>query len=197
VKTETSLAFWYRLDRPRPGLIEQETDTNWSVAGPTGTPVGAARFTTSGMLQAATYWLSDTGGTPLVGYAEKDQVLLGPDGTPVGALQDPTVWWAQQGVGKFQVRLANDPHRFDGAWMWDTSDRVVATLGQTRTEGVGAYLQLDRPADLPEPLATATLVLPFVAHVVLLRATQQDVRRRFRREDRGLQHFGGEQSDLL
>jgi len=197
VQHEASLAYWYRLDRSRPGLLEQETDTNWSVAGPSGAPVGAARFTTSGILQAATYWLSDTGGAPVVGYAEKDRVLLGPDGTPVGALQEPTVWWVQQAVGKYQVRLAHDPHRFDGAWMWDPDDRVVATLGQTRTEGVGAYLQLDRPADLPEPLATATLVLPFVAHLVMLRASQQDVHRRFRREDRGLQHFGGEQTDLL
>jgi len=145
VKTETSLAYWYRLDGPNPGIFEQQTDANWSVAGPTGAPVGAARFTTSGLLQAATYWLSDTTGTPVVGYAEKDQVLLGPDGQPVGALQGSTLWWAQQAIGQYQVRLANDPHRFDGAWMWDTSDRVVATLGQTRTEGVGAYLQLVTP----------------------------------------------------
>ena len=195
--TETSLAYWYRLDRPRQGLIQQETDADWSVAGPSGTPVGAARFTTSGMLQAATYWLSDAAGTPVVGYAEKDQVLIAPDGRGVGALRGSTVWWAQQAIGKYQVRLANDPHRFDGAWMWDTSDRVVATLGQTRAEGLGAYLQLDRTADLAEPLATATLALPFVAHLVMLRATQRDVHRRFRQEDRGLQHFSGEQTDLL
>ena len=197
MKTEPSLAYWYRLDGPNPGIFEQQTDANWSVAGPTGAPVGAARFTTSGLLQAATYWLSDTTGTPVVGYAEKDEVLIGPDGQPVGALQGSTLWWAQQAIGKYQVRLADDPHRFDGAWMWDTSDRVVATLGQTRTEGVGAYLQLDRTADLAEPLATATLALPFVAHLVMLRATQRDVHRRFRQEDRGLQHFSGEQTDLL
>jgi hypothetical protein len=115
----------------------------------------------------------------------------------VGSLREPEIWWGQEAVGKFLVRLARDPHRFDGAWMWNRADEVVATVTQTRTEGVGAYLQLERPADLPEPLATATLTLPFEVHRHLLRATQQDIHRRFRREDRGLSHFGGEKSDLL
>ena len=46
-------------------------------------------------------------------------------------------------------------------------------------------------------LATATLVLPLIVLRILLRGTQQDTHRRFRREDRGLRHFGGEQTDLL
>lgn len=197
MRDRPSLAFWYRLDRPRAGLLLQETDSTWSVADNTGQPVGSVRFTQTGMLQKATYWLSEAGGAPVVGYAEDGQVLLGPDGQPVGALREPTVWWGQEAVGKYQVRLDRDPHRFGGAWLWDAADRLVATLGQTRTEGVGAYLQLDRPEPLPEPLATASFVLPFVAHLEMVRATQQDIQRRFRRSDRGLQHFGGEQTDLL
>jgi len=194
---QSALAYWYRIDGAQSGIILKETDPAWSVAGPDGAPVGAVNFTTSGLLQAATYLLSDAGGLPVVGYAEKDQQLLGADGTPVGTVADPDLWWGQERVGKYQVRLDRDPHRFGGAWMWDAGDNPVAGLTQTRTEGVGAYLQLDRSEGLPEPLATVTLVLPFLAHLAMLRATQQDIHRRFRREDRGLQHFGGEQTDLL
>lgn len=192
-----SLAYWYRLDRPRAGLLLQETDTDWSVADSTGTPVGAARFTTKGILQKATYWLSDTAGTPVIGYAEDDRLLLGPDGQPVGSLYEPTLLWGQEPIGKYQVRLDRNPHRFGGAWVWDGADQVVASLGQTRTEGVGAYLQLDRPAPLPEPLATVSLVLPFVAHLAMVRATQEDIRRRDRHRDAGRSPATMEQSDLL
>lgn len=197
MKAMPRLAYWYRLDRPRAGLLLQETDAHWSVADQSGSPVGAVNFATSGLLQAATYWLSDTAGTPLVGYAEKDGQLLGPDGAPVGGLQEPTIWVGQEAAGKYQVHLDRHPHRFGGAWMWDTADEVVASLGQTRTEGVGAYLQLDRPADLPEPLATVTLVLPFLAHLAMLRATQQDIHRRSRRREQGRSPASQEQSDLL
>jgi hypothetical protein len=192
-----ALAYWYRLDKPHAGIIVHETDMNWSVADATGTAVGSVRFVQTGMLQKATYWLSDAAGTPVVGYVEGDDVLLGPDGQPIGGLREPTVWWGQEAVGKYQVRLDRDPHRFGGAWMWDAADQVVATLGQTRTEGVGAYLQLDRPEPLTGPMATASLVLPFLAHLLMHRETQRDIHRRFRREDRGLRHFGGEQTDLL
>lgn len=192
-----SLAYWYRLDRPRAGIVAQETDTDWSVADATGTPVGAARFATKGVLQKATYWLSNTAGGPVVGWAEDDRLLLGPDGAPVGSLYEPTVLWGQAPIGKYQIRLDRDPHRFGGAWMWDAADRVVASLGQTRTEGVGAYLQLDRTLPLPEPLATASLVLPFVAHLTMLRATQEDIRRRSRHREAGRSPATMEQSDLL
>ncbi len=143
----------------------------------------------------------------MVGFAEPAKFLdalstnslpiLGVDGNPIGAMAQPFVVWGEEQVGKVLVQETRDPHAFGGAWIWNLADEVVATVTQTRTEGVGAYFQLDRPEPLPEPLATATLALPLLVHRILLRATQQDVHRRFRREDRGLQHFGGEKTDLL
>ncbi|HYF46131.1 MAG TPA: hypothetical protein VD926_07970, partial [Acidimicrobiales bacterium] len=72
---------------------------------------------------------------------------------------------------------------------------VVAGVSQTRSEA-GAYLQLDRPAGLAEPLATATLALPLLVHRTLLRKTEQDIHRRGRRREMGRPGWG-EESDLL
>jgi len=205
VKDQTSLAFWYRLAGVQTGWIQQESDSTWQVADPTGQAVGSVSFQRTGLLQQAAYWLLDAGGAPVVGFAEPHSVkealtvnslpILGVDGQPAGAFAEPMVVWGQEAIGKFQVQETRDPHRFAGAWVWDSADQVVATVSQTRSDA-GAYFQLDRPEGLSEPLATATLALPLLVHRTLLRKTEQDIHRRGRRRERG-QPGWGEASDLL
>ena len=205
MKDQTSLAFWYRLAGVQTGWVQQETDTTWQVADPTGQAVGSVRFTRTGMLQQATYWLLDAAGAAVVGFAEPHSVkealsanslpILGVDGQPAGAFAEPTVVWGQVPIGKFLVQETREPHTFTGAWVWDTADQVVATVTQTRGEA-GDYFQLDRPAGLAEPLATATLALPLLVHRTLLRGTEQDIHRRGRRREMGRPGWG-EESDLL
>lgn len=205
MKDRTALAYWYRLTGVQTGWIQQETDSQWSVADQTGQAVGTVRFGRSGMLQQATYWLLDPAGAAVVGFAEPHSVkealsadslpILGLDGQPIGAFAEPWVQWQGQAVGKFLVQENREPHTFGGAWLWDTDDQVIATVTQTRNEA-GAYFQLDRPEGLAEPLATATLALPLLVHRQLLRATERDIHRRDRRHDMG-RHGWGEVSDLL
>jgi hypothetical protein len=205
VKDRTALAFWYRLAGVQTGLVQQQTDTTWSVADQTGQPVGSVNFTRTGMMQRATYWLSDSAGAPVVGFGEPESIkealranslpILGADGQPVGAFAEPHVVWGQEAVGKFLVQETREPHTFAGAWIWDTADQVVATVTQTRGDA-GAYFQLDRPEGLSEPLATATLALPLLVHRTLLRGTEQDIHRRGRRQEMGRPGWG-EVSDLL
>jgi hypothetical protein len=205
MKDRTALAYWYRLAGVQTGWIQQETDSQWSVADQTGQAVGSVRFSRSGMMQQATYWLLDPAGAAVVGFAEPHSVkealsansfpILGLDGQPVGAFAEPFVQWQGEPVGKFLVQENREPHTFAGAWIWDSEDEVVATVTQTRGEA-GAYFQLDRPEGLAEPLATATLALPLLVHRQLLRATEQDIHRRDRRHDMGRPGWG-EVSDLL
>ena len=205
MRDRTALAYWYRLAGVQTGWVQQETDGTWSVADNTGQPVGSVRFTRSGMLQQATYWLLDAAGAAVVGFAEPHSVkealsansmpILGVDGQPIGAFAEPVVLWEGQPVGKFLVQETREPHTFAGAWIWDTQDQVVAAVTQTRNEA-GAYFQLDRPEGLPEPLATATLALPLLVHRTLLRGTEQDIHRRGRRSELGRPGWG-EVSDLL
>jgi hypothetical protein len=199
------LAYWYRLETgPRASWLL--TDARWSVADGDGRPLGVVEHRTTGILQTVAYQLSDTAGAAVLGLAEppgardamKDPAprLHDAVGAEVGAIRDTSVEWGGRQVAKFTVRTTDDPHRFDGAWMWDMGDRIVATVTQTRAEGVGASFGLDRPEDLDDVLATVTLAAPLAVHHVLLRATQVDIRRRTRhREMYG--HGGGEQTDLL
>ncbi len=205
MKDQPSLAYWYRLAGVQSGWVQQETDASWQVADRTGQPVGSVQFTRTGMMQQATYWLLDAGGTAVVGFAEPKSVkdalsansmpILGVDGQPTGAFAEPHVVWGAAPVGKFLIQETREPHTFTGAWIWDTADQVVATVTQTRIEA-GAFFQLDRPEGLAEPLATATLALPLIVHRTLLRGTEQDIHRRSRRRDMGRPGWG-EHSDLL
>ncbi len=201
LRTETRLAFWYRLGPDAKGA--DPTQPLWSVVDGGGTTVGSVSYAHPN-LGSIRYQLGDLHSAPVLGVAEKEGLGFATDlstrlfdatNNQVGLLTDSGVWWGDQQVAKFQARYGDRPFVFDGAWLWGMDDAVVATITQNRPDGVGASLVLDRPAALPEPLATVTLAAALAVHQGLVRATAAAIRGRVHASGRRLSV--GEKADLL
>jgi hypothetical protein len=188
--TSPYLAFWYEIPT---GGVTVGISTSWAVADGTGQTVGGVHLSGKGVGRPISYSVVDMAGTQLVGYAEpgfresrKDPSLkvLGPDGSQVGSMKGHDVFWDGAAVAKLSIKVTDDERGLEGAWMWDVSDNVIATVALSKEE-VGSCLTLSRPEGLAEPLPAATLALPLATHQYLFRRDQRTMERRGDRRERG------------
>jgi hypothetical protein len=171
----TELAFWYEqagVDRPVFTI-----DQTWSIGDRAGAPVGSVTLD-GDLFSLPDYWVRDAAGLPVVGLTHADGILASvsdpwhhvvwSDGSEVGFFRDTFVFWQGQAVAKWQVKVANPGlgrrTAIDGAWLWDPTDTVVATVTDVRSSSQGAYLSLRRTEEVDDCLRWAALALPLVTY---------------------------------
>jgi hypothetical protein len=185
----SELAFWYEqegVDRPLFSI-----DQTWSIGDRSGAPVGTVALD-GDLLNRPDYWVRDAAGLPAVGLTHTDGLLASvsdpwhhiawADGREVGFFRDSFVFWQGEAVAKWQVNVTNHGVgrriTVDGAWLWDPSDTVVATVKDVRSSVQGAYLSLSRDEQLDECLRWAALTLPLVTYERYRREQQANAHRR-------------------
>ncbi len=169
----TQLAFWHEQSGAGGGLFA--LDRLWNIGDEGGAAVGSV-FLDGELFALPDYWVRDEAGLPAVGLTHADGLLASvsdpwhrivwADGSVVGFFRDAFVYWQDQPVAKWQVKVSRVGRKvtLDGAWLWDPSEAVVASVTNVVIPGTGAHLTLRREADLEECLEWAALVLPLVAY---------------------------------
>jgi hypothetical protein len=156
----------------------------------TGATVGSA-FADGDFFDLPDYWIWEADGRPAIGIRHADGVLaratqrwhkvVWGDGSEVGIFEDGYVHWQGKAVARWRVDSGwqlGTAH-FDGAWLWDPSEQLVATVGHVEADD-GAYLQLTRSGDPDECLRWCSLALLLVAREHYRRAQSDAAQARSR-----------------
>ena len=192
---QRELAFWHEQAGAQASLFDP--DRVWNIGDRSGAVVGSV-FLDGELFDLPDYWVRDDAGLPAIGLQHADGILASvsdpwhrivwADGTVVGFFRDAFVHWRDQPVAKWQVEVGRTGRTvtLDGAWLWDPSDAVVASVTNVVVPGAGAHLTLTREAELDECLEWAALALPLVAfeHYRRARVSAQQQRQRLRRRHR-------------
>ena len=189
------LALWYRQG---PVKLFGAGDRPWVIGDETGATVGTA-FADGDFFDLPDYWIWEADGRPAVGIRHADGVLarathpwhtvVWGDGTEVGVFHDGYVHWQGKAVARWRVDSGwrGETAYFEGAWLWDPSEQLVATVGNVDT-AAGAYLQLTRSGAPDECLRWCSLALLLVARERIRRDEAQAARARHRRRQRHHRH---------
>jgi hypothetical protein len=181
------LALWYRQGPPK---LFGSGDRPWVIGDATGATVGTA-FADGGLFDVPDYWMWEADGGPALGIRHADGIrarythpwhtVVWGDGSEVGFFHEGFVHWQGTAVARWRVdsRSRGETAYFDGAWLWDPSEQLVATVGRV-DDANGAYLQLTRSGDPDDCLKWCSLALLLVAREHHRRAQSDAARARNR-----------------
>ena len=183
------LALWYRPAGE--GFFDRLTsDEPLPIGDETGASVGSVSLD-AGLFDRPDYWMREADGTPAIGVRHADGVLAGithpyhsvvwGDGSDVGVFHDGYVHWQGRAVARWRVDSGwrREVAHFDGGWLWDPSEQLVATIGDVQPAD-GAYLQLTRSGDPDECLRWCSLAFLLVAREHRARAESAAAQARMR-----------------